>query len=275
MGTTLGTSGTSIKSVKKALMVLEVFARQQRDLGYMEVNRELAFPKSVTYKLLTTLTAAGFLRKDPLSRRYNIGPAVLTLADAFLNSGPLTRDSADILRRLSLNVGHTASLGILDGATVLYVATVEGREAVKATAQIGDRRPLHATATGKILLSDLPDAEVDRLLGEGSLPRFTAQTITDVATLKKELEEVRRTGIAYNRRQHTDKVSAVAAAVYDHRGRVAAGISVGLPASDLDAVILEELVPVVAEHAAELSRRLGAAAAAIRHRPTVVPLQQP
>jgi IclR family acetate operon transcriptional repressor len=271
----LGSSGVPIQSVRKALTVLEVFARKQQDLGYMDVNREVGFPRSVTYKLLTTLTAAGFLRKDPLSRRYSIGPAVLTLAGAFLNSSPLTRDSADILRRLSLDAGHTASLGILDGATVLYVATVEGREAVKTTARIGDRRPLHATAIGKILLSDLPDAEVDRLLGDGFLPRFTARTIADVATLKKELEEVRRTGIAYNLRQYTDKVSAVAAAVYDHRERVAAGIGVGLPAGDPDTVNLEELVPIVAEHAAELSRRLGAAVAAIRHRPAVIPGQSP
>jgi IclR family acetate operon transcriptional repressor len=255
-----------IRSVQKALKLFEAIGGHERDLGLTELARELGFPKSVTYKLLSTLTAERFLKRDPLSRRYSIGPAILTLAGAFLNANPLTRECGDVLRRLSWKTGQTASLSVLDSGTVLYVATCEGRLAVKTTAAVGDRRPLHATATGKVLLSDLPEAEVDRLLGPGPLPRFTERTIVDVGTLREVLQQIRRTGIAYNRREYAEAVAAVAAAVYDHRGRVAAGLSVGIPAAVQEIQVLDALAPVVAQHAAELSARLGAAPATSPYR---------
>ena len=92
---------------------------------------------------------------------------------------------------------------------------------------VGSAFPLHCTANGKALLSGLDDDAIRDLL-PAQLTRFTAATITSRDALLAELDEIRRSGVAFDREEHTDGISAVAAVVRDAHGPVAA-ISVPVP----------------------------------------------
>jgi len=247
-----------IRSVQKALRILRAFDNQRPEFGLTELSNHCGFPKSVTHKLVRTLADAGFLEQDQATRRYRIGPVILTVAGTYLGTNPLIREGTAVLHRLAGTTGHTATLGVLDRSEVLYIAAVEGTQAVKASARVGDRRPLHATATGKVLLSGLSETEVDRLLGPGPLPALTRATITNPAVLKQELHAVGKAGVAYNLRERSEEASAIAAPVYDHTRRIAAAVSVAFPATVQDQRVLDELTAGMKAHAQELSRRLGA-----------------
>jgi len=249
-----------IRSVRKALRLLDAFGGDHLDFGLTELSDHLGYPKSVTHKLVRTLMEGGFLEQDAPTRRYHIGPGILTVAGAYLRCNPLVREGAAVLQDLARATEHTAALGVLDRGEVLYVAAVEGTRAVKASAHVGDRRPLHATATGKILLSAMSDAEVDALLGAHPLAALTPATITDRFQLKRGLDLVQQTGVAFNLRERSRDASGMAAAVYDLTGRVVAAISLAFPATLQDQRFLDELTKVVVAHAQELSRRLGAPA---------------
>ncbi|MBI4277328.1 MAG: IclR family transcriptional regulator [Armatimonadetes bacterium] len=248
----------TIRSVAKAMRIFLAFDDRSPEFSVTELSRRVGFPKSVAYKLLRTLAAQGFLQQDPLTRRYRIGPAILTVAGAFLRSEPLTREGLPVLRQLSATTGHTATLGILGGSDVLFVGAVEGSCAVRAGAKVGDRRPVHATASGKILLSGLPDREVERLLGHGPLPRLTPFTTVDAERLKKELAVVRKTGVAYNLRERSEEICSVAAAVRNHLDQIVAAIGVTFSSHLESPGLLEQLSRAVQAHAWKLSRRLGA-----------------
>src|SRR3990172_5623965 len=131
-----------IRSVRKALRLLDAFGGDHLDFGLTELSDHLGYPKSVTHKLVRTLMEGGFLEQDAPTRRYHIGPGILTVAGAYLRCNPLVREGAAVLQDLARATEHTAALGVLDRGEGLYVAAVEGTRAVKASAHVGDRRPL-------------------------------------------------------------------------------------------------------------------------------------
>ncbi len=246
-----------IRSVEKALSILEAFDSRTPELGVTELSSRTGFPKSVTHKLLRTLAIKGFVRQDHTSHRYRIGPAILAVAGALLNTDPLIREGTPVLQRLSRMTSHTATLGILDRSEVLFVAAVEGTHAIRAGVRVGDRRPLHATATGKVLLAGLNDTELNTLLGLGPLQQFTPTTVTDPEVLRRELQLVRRRGTAYNLGERVSEASAIAAPAFDYTNQVVAGMAVVFPANMGNRVFAEFARAVIA-CGQELSAHLGA-----------------
>jgi len=246
-----------IQSVSKALQILCAFDTSAPSLGISELSGSLGFPRSVTHKLVRTLAGAGFLLQDYSTRRYYLGPSILPLATRYLDSKPLFRDAPLILGELTRRTGHTSALGTLEGAEVLFVAVAEGTGLMRAGTKVGDRRPLYATAAGKVLLAALAQEEMERLLGKGPFPQLTPFTVTNLGILRKQLVAVRRAGVAYNLRESYLDASAVAVAVSDPRGAIIASITLILPASVEERRIRGEFTKVVKHYAQRLSARLG------------------
>jgi DNA-binding IclR family transcriptional regulator len=251
----------TIQSVQKALRVLQAFSPAAPELGAQEIAARVGFPMSVTFKLARTLAAEGFLQQDPLSRRYRIGPGILAVTGAYLSSSPLHREGNEALRAVARTTGHTATLGIRDGHEVLFIAVAEGTHVVRASAGIGDRRPAYATATGKVLLSDLDDDEIRRLYEGRPMVPYTPRTVANVDALLRDVRRVRRRGLAYNLHERTADASAVAAPIRDFTGRVIAGMAVIFPAARETQPFIREVSRHLQHHATELSRRLGMSAA--------------
>lgn len=246
-----------IRAVTKAMRILRAFDRDARSLGIVELSGLLGYPRSVTYKLVRTLVDAQLLVQDHVTRRYQIGPGVLSLASRYLKSKPLVSHAQPVLDDLAGRTGHSAALGVLDGSEVLFVAVSEGTGPIKAGISIGDRRTLHASAAGKILLAGISDDVIGGLLGSLTLDPLTPFTITDSWTLKDHIGAVRRAGVAYNLREGHLDVSAVAAAVRDHEGSIIAAISLAFPASVDEAQLYDSLSPAVKESGQRLSTHLG------------------
>lgn len=250
----------AIRSIEKAIRVLEAFTKDYPDRSVTEISAVLGWHKAVVHKILVTLEHGRLVQRDPSSRRYRLGPGVMQLAGVFQSQEPLLREGAPVLKELIRRTGHTAALAILDGLDVLYVAAIEGVEGLKLTARVGDRRQAHATASGKVLLADLPLQDLDRLLHAGPLPMMTPQTIVDPARLKTHLEEVRKLGFALNVEERITGMVGVAAPVRDHHGVTIAAVSVGFARHLHGDPAIREAIARVVESANDLSRRLGAPA---------------
>jgi DNA-binding IclR family transcriptional regulator len=211
------------------------------------------------HKILATLSEGSLLQQDPENRRYRLGPGIMELAGVLLNEEPLMREGTAVVRALVEQTSLTAALAILDGFDVLYLAAVEG-SGLKASARMGERRAAHATASGKVLLSDLAPYQLEALLLSHPLQPLTPYTITDVNLLRRELEEARIKGFAVNIHERHVGAAAAAAPVRDHCGETVAAISLGfayhLPGNET----LDREIRLVVEAANTLSRRLGAPA---------------
>jgi DNA-binding IclR family transcriptional regulator len=229
---------------------------ERPELGVTELTKILGYNKSVVHKIAVTLEAEGFLRRPPGSRRYEIGPAVLEIAAAWLNRTPVVREGTAVLGQLVQDCGMSGGLGIIEGRDVFYLAAVEAEVALKATSRVGDRQPLHATATGKCILAFLPAEEREDLLARINLVRLTARTTTDLDVLRRSLVSIKQLGYAFTRGERVAGLAGVAAPVWDHRGRVVAAISVAIPENLIDAAV-ERCIQLTVAAGQHLSARLG------------------
>src|SRR5207249_4368091 len=101
--------------------------------------------------------------------------------------------------------GETVFLGALasDGRSVVYVDKVESEQIIRYAAGVGDRRPLHATSSGKAILAFLPEEQREEILRSLALARHTERTVTSLSALRASLGEIRRTGVWPNRSAST------------------------------------------------------------------------
>lgn len=214
-------------TVLKAFKLLDLFMERPL-LGAGEAARILGAPRASTHRLLVTLRDAGVLESNE-SGQYRLGLRLFELGMA----APLRRRLHDgctpMLESLSTEVDLPASLAVRDGSDLLTLEVVR-REHAEALMQVGQREPLHTTATGKVLLAHSPRAIIERYVTQ-LLPRPTPYTIVEPHRLLTELERVRQRGVAHEREEACLGVHSLAAGLRDHTGKIVAAIA--LSASSL------------------------------------------
>ncbi|MDX3521553.1 IclR family transcriptional regulator [Streptomyces scabiei] len=248
-----------MKSVTRSLRILEAVAQHQ-PVTVGELTKLFGLPKSTVQRTLVTLNEAGWLRanrKD--TTRWEIGARVLAVRPAALQGSSLFAAARDPMVSLRDAVNETIHLSVPDGLHgMVVVDRVDCAHAVRTFHTIGDTSPLHATAVGRAVLAHLPGRDVEEVTTAG-LERFSDTTPADADALRAELARIRTDGYAVNRNQFRPGVCAVAAPVMDEDGTPLAAVAVSMPESRYDADRLPEWGRLVADTAAEISRRrLGA-----------------
>ena len=242
-------------TLERGLRLLQFFAAAG-EATPAEAAKATGLSRSATYRIADRLRGWGFLEANPATEALRLGSEAVRLGMAALASLEVTRLAPPHLRRLADQTKETVNLAVVDGNEVVYIHKEEGTLAVKMSAQLGSRRPLHCTALGKAYLAALPPGELEARLAGLELTRFTDATITDPAALGAELERVRRRGWAVDDEEVEEGVYCLGAAVRDHRRLAVAAISVAGPAYRLRARA-DQVGAQVAETAAAISRRLG------------------
>jgi IclR family acetate operon transcriptional repressor len=245
------------KSLDRALNVLLAIAgRGARGMTLSECASVLGYSKPTTHRILQTLTRREFLRLDEERGTFTLGVTNLRLGIEFLESIDLRREALPMLRTLAESSGETVHLGRLSGTDVVYIEKVESSHAVRMYSRVGDTMPAYSTGVGKAILAFLDDAETERHLPP-TLERRAANTITDPAALREELLRTRERGYSVDDVENEEGIRCTGAPVFDHTGRVQAGISVAGPASRMTVSRLHELGPAVRAQADLVSMRLG------------------
>lgn len=223
------TSG-SATTVERAADVLLLFARLPgQQLGVTEIANELGLSKPAVHRILSSFRNKGVVELDPATRRYGLGPVIVSLALTYLDNLDVRTVARPELERLSAETDETATLSVRIGASRVYVDQVTPNREVLMSVQIGVAHPLHAGASSKAFLAFLPDAEAEECLA-GPLAAVTPSTVTDPAMLRAELRGVRARGWAQSLGERQAGAGSVAAPILDHRGIPVAVVSVCGPA---------------------------------------------
>ncbi|MGY0500874.1 IclR family transcriptional regulator [Nocardia sp. FBN12] len=217
-----------IESVENAARVL-LMLRGQRVLRVAEVAAELGIARSSAHRMLTTLQSQGLLRQDSATRGYAAGPQLVQLGIAVIGANDLRAEARPTLERLCHDIGETAHLIVLDGATIVFLDGVEGRFAIRAAERTGDRAPAHAAAAGKVLLASLTGEELRERYPGSRIQGGTAEAVSSRRKLEEALETVRGQGYAVNLGESELGLHAIAAPVRDAAGNVRAAISISGP----------------------------------------------
>lgn len=255
-----GGEGETVQAVTRALVLLEILAREDRAITLSELAKKAQLKPATTHRLLTTMMNRGFIEQDPVSSRYRLGIKTFEIGNAALNVNDLRTISRPFLKSLAQQTNETTNLAILDGAEVVYIDQLESTNIVivKMFARVGSRGPAYCTGTGKVLLADLPEEELKKRLAQVEFIKFTEHTITDIDELIKALSQIRKQGYALDFSERDEGVICIAAPIRNFEKRVQAAISVSAPAQRMDRKRIEtEILPLLLKAAQQISERLG------------------
>ncbi len=244
-------------STVRVLRILEEVAKNEDGIGVTELANRLEINKSTVYRFLATLEEEQYLEQQESTKKYQSGIKLFELASRIVNQVDWTKDIRPFLVDLKDRVNETVHLGIIDNGEVVYIDKVEGERSIRMYSRVGKRAPVYCTGVGKAILAFLSEEKQAHIIKNIDYTKFTASTIIDDLSLKKEIKMIRAQGFALDKEEHEPGVNCAAAPIFNHDGQVLGGISIAGPSSRVDEENLFDLAANVKETAQLISRRLG------------------
>lgn len=179
----------NVKQAANVLDLVEFFAKHRRPASLAEIAKHFEWPRSSTFNLLGTLAGRGFLYEPKARGGYYPTPLWSALLRQIDSADPIPQQLHHLLETLVERTGETAVLAAASGAHALFVDTVESPHAIRYTAKPGKMVPLHVTATGRALLSQMAPADRGTVLRRATFERYTPTTLMSVAAVEKEIKK--------------------------------------------------------------------------------------
>jgi DNA-binding IclR family transcriptional regulator len=250
-----------VQTIQRVSSILEELGKNPRGISIRDLSLKLKLPKGTTHRLLSSLNYYAYVRQDPNTRNYSLGLKLVELGNVLLSQLDIRKVAEPFLKDLADRTQETIHMVILDQKEVVYIDKIEADHHIgglRMASRIGARNPAHCCAVGKVLLSFLPDQELDLLIQEKGLRKRTENTITDPTHLKEHLKTVRKQGYAMDDEENEKGIRCVAAPILNEAGKAVAAISLSGPAFRITKkAVLETLKKEVMETAYQISRRLG------------------
>lgn len=224
-GATGSANGRNVgAAAEKILRVLEAVAAPGGPHRLADITLRAGIPKSTAHRLAVLLTAEGYLVTVG-GGRYGVGPQLRALAAQVMG------DASDGLRGLLGDLqrsvgGHTVHLALRSGDDAVYIQKLDGDKPYQMASRVGMHLPLHCTAIGKAILSQLPASEIDGIIARTGLPRRTPATITTRADLDRELDTIRSSGYALDDEENEPTIRCIAVPVADTNRQLLGGVSI-------------------------------------------------
>jgi len=218
----------NIAVLGKTLDLLEALAEAGR-LNLADLSRRTEVNRTSAYRILATLATRGYIARDAGQRVYLPGPRLLAISAAFLSGLGLIQVAGPAMEALSVELGETVNLGVLNGYRVLYLNMVEGHQSLRMAARVGSHDALHCTALGKALLAFTSSEDLQNLLASCAWEQRTRRTCKNADALRRDLVQVRRQGFAVDDEENERGVCCIGVPIRDGQGRPIAALSVSGP----------------------------------------------
>jgi DNA-binding IclR family transcriptional regulator len=249
-------ASTAMSSTLRCLKVLELLAEEPFELSFSELAARLEIPKASAHRLCTTLMEARLIIQEPVTRRYMLSSHALWLGSGYLRHSAIYRAAFFPMQELARSVSGTVQLAVLDGDYMLFIHSVGYSGAPDAFAHVGLRRPMNATASGKIFLAGMSAEEVKRIMS-GSTEKYTGRTITSTARMHQELSQVKKARYARNVEELLPGYWVLAAGVARQDEQPVAAISITLPLTEFTPENESNVAVQIKEAARKASLQLG------------------
>jgi len=246
----------SAPAVDRALDILEFMAGHPRPFGATELSRILGIPLNSVFRILKRLTEREYTTQDLASGGYQLSTRVFSLGMSLYTRFELRQRARPHLEWLCRETEETVQLQIPQGEKVLVLDTVSPEVSFYLRVVPGSRVYYHPNAYGKAILAFMPEEEIQAILPP-KLPALTPRTITMLRELLPQLEEIRRTGLAYDNEEYTSGILCIGSPVFDVQGRIAAGLGITAIASLLEEKQKTAFEQLVLECAYKVSRAIG------------------
>ncbi|RUR54284.1 IclR family transcriptional regulator domain-containing protein [Vreelandella populi] len=241
-----------VTALASGLEVIRAFDYEHPRMTLSEVATRTGMNRAKARRFLLTLHSLGYVRKQ--QRYFELAPRVLQLGYAFLSANNYRGVIQQYLEDITLEIGESSSLGVLDGEDVIYVARSAAKHRLMAiTLSVGTRLPAAHTSLGRVLLAQLDSAELDNYLANLKLEKYTEKTITDIDKLRHQIITARQQGYAIADQELDPGLRSLAVPAFDAKGHLIGAINVSTNAArvDLD-TLLGRYLPIMQKKAAQI-----------------------
>jgi IclR family transcriptional regulator, pca regulon regulatory protein len=247
-----------VEALGRGLGLLDCFIDQPGPHSLIELSRRVGLGMPTTLRLIRTLEEAGYVRHDPVTRRYRLSWKMLQLHDVTASILDYADMARPYLEDLASALGESTGMAVLDDTDVRYAIRVSSSRIVSANIPPGSMFPPHATAMGKVLLAALEPAVVRELAVQRPFERFTPTTVTAVDELLGHLRDVAKQGYAVSNEEWEPGLRSLAAPVHTRDGRVAAAVCVTVVRPGVTIQMMErDCLPGLLQTAEAISTELG------------------
>jgi DNA-binding IclR family transcriptional regulator len=243
------------QTVQKAMNLLEALVRSGQPRRLTELARQLGLTKPNVYRLLSTLSVLGYVKKDPANSLYSPTLKLWEMGSMLVRDVDLVGVAAPRLRALMEETQESVQLAVFDAGFTVYVDKVDSAQPLKAMTSIGSRVPATITSTGKAMLAWLPSEALD--LAFQHVKRYTPLTLTRRKDIEADLEKTRERGYAINAGEFRVGVCGLGAPLRDRTGSVIAAVSVWGAEKEILGPRRDELARAMLAAARDISRDLG------------------
>jgi DNA-binding IclR family transcriptional regulator len=222
------TPSTGVQVIRRVATILRAVKDAPSGLTLAELGRVVGLPRSTVHRIVKTLAEDGFLTVGPNQNGVRLGPELAQLAATARRS--LFDITHTHMEEMSRTANETVDLAIWQGDSIRFVDQVIGERRLRAEVIVGVTFPAYCTANGKAFLAELHPSALATYFANHKLVKLTPHTTVSRAKLVKELNEIRETGVAFDREEHTEMICAVGLVIHDVRDGGIAAITIAAPA---------------------------------------------
>jgi IclR family KDG regulon transcriptional repressor len=245
-----------LSSVRNSCRLLKLFLDSPREMGVTELSKQLQLSKGAVHKLLVTLEAEGFIRKNEETKQYTLGYTLLELGSKVIKNHDIVDFSAPYMNDLVASTQELVVLCVLDKTDAIYVAKADSPHPVRFNVDTYRRFPPYATSGSRVLLAYQPEAFQEEILAQAEIRAYTPHSFASTDEIRSNLQEIRSRGYEISSNRRNVGVTGMAAPIFDSAGQVTAAISVIGP-SDRVGLQQESILQHLLTTAREMSRKLG------------------
>lgn len=241
-----------VTSLERGLSVMEILAANPAGLTLTETAEKAGLTRAGARRFLLTLVATGYAVQS--GRNFSLSPRLLAQARIWLHGVPLWTFAEPFMKETAAKLHESCSAATLSGEDMVYVARVPGPRIIGVDLQVGAHLPAFCTAMGRVLLSGLPQADLEAFLARATIIQRTPKTVTDKTKLADIIAKARTDNFAMVDEELEIGLRSIAVPLRDRSGAIVAAINVSTQTSRHTPAEMEaDILPSLRQMAARIS----------------------
>lgn len=242
-----------VKSLYKAIKLLDYFTIETPERGISELAELSGMYKSSVHNIVTTFEKCGMLQKNIQTNKYRLGLKILQLNYNLCSSDDLRKIMQPYMERVSNYGNESVYLAVPSDGEVVYLNAKYPAGITPGRSIIGVKAPMYCTGVGKAILAYLPQETLDQVVA-GGFEKYTSNTLTDIISLKKELELIRERGYAIDNMEHEYGIKCVAVPIKNIKGDIVGAFSISGPSLRFNDHKITEYANLLTSMSREISK---------------------
>lgn len=242
-----------VKSIEKTLKILSLYSMDKTSLSISEIKEELGYPKSTVFRILDTMERSGYIERNPDNHRYSLGFSFFRLGSIVQSQLDIRTVALQTMKKIMEKTSETVELNIIDGLNRVCVEKVDSPLDVRNFVRIGERKPLHLGASGKVLIAFSKDHSQKSIIEKIQKEKL----LISAEDFLKKIKEIRQKGYTVTKGERVPGSFAVSAPLLGHNGEIVASLTIAGPIQRLSEEREHQLITALLEGVKEINEKLG------------------